>query len=102
MKLFSLNKTAIASFSSTKPAYIAIGSAGNAIGTDFESTASLDIYDLNGHNLSSIQTELGFKKISWSKSAFNSASKSGLIATSQIDGTVSLYSGDKLFVICFL
>ena len=97
MKLFSLKKSSVFAFSSTQNTYLALGSTGDTIGEDFQSTSTFEVYNLRGKCLSSVQADSGFNSIAWSMPQHFSASNTGLIAAAQLNGAVSVYSGDKLF-----
>ena len=97
-KIYSLNKAGSIAFSSTPACYLAVASTNSTLTEDFQSSSFLEVYNLKGRCLSSVKTEVGYNKLAWSDANPSKSLSAGILAASQKDGVVSLYSGDKLFV----
>lgn len=97
MKLFSINKSGTFAFSSTTPQYLVFGATQATVTPAFDNQVELDVYSLNGKSISNIKTTAVYTSVDWSVAQDIYGSKSGLIVTAQEDGTISFYSGDKMY-----
>jgi hypothetical protein len=99
MKIFSLKQTSTFAFNSSRPSLIA-ACLKNEIRVEGEDNLSrLAIYDTKGKLLNSIKSDQDFNRIVWSQNKDYGERSQGLIATTQIDGKLSIYDPQSMFVI---